>query len=125
MRMILLGTVTAMAWCSCANAETKVPGETGYPEVAIGYSALMAGDNERAVRDMLAGDVSRHDPAYLLNLGQAYARTGRMAEARELFRKAARKRDTVDLVLADGRVINSKMAARQALATVEVGLASR
>ncbi|MBL0924756.1 MAG: tetratricopeptide repeat protein [Sphingomonadaceae bacterium] len=108
-----------------AQAQQIGESEVAYPAKAIGYSALNEGDNQQAIDDLLQGHVSRHDPAFLLNLGQAYARSGRFAEAREMFRRAARKRDAVDLVLADGRVVNSKLAARQALATVQVGLAAR
>lgn len=125
--MKLLFTSVLMVTClsGTAHAESLNGVETAYPATAIGYEALSAGDNERAVKDMLNGSISRHDPAFLLNLGQAYARTGRLSEARDLFRKAAKKRESIDLVLADGRVISSKLAARQALATVQVGLASR
>lgn len=125
MKSLFASALIVTAFCGVAHAETMVVRETAYPKVAIGYDALMAGDNERAIRDMLKGNISRHDPAFLLNLGQAYARSGRIAEARELFRKAARKRDDFDLVLADGRVINSRQAAHQALATVQVGIAAR
>jgi lipopolysaccharide biosynthesis regulator YciM len=125
MRLLSGSVLAAVMCCGVAHAEPLLSGETAYPKIAIGYDALVAGDNERAIRDMLNGNVSRHDPAFLLNLGQAYARSGRVAEARDLFRQAARKREEVDLVLADGRVINSKLAARQALATVRVGIAAR
>jgi Flp pilus assembly protein TadD len=125
MKTLLVGLLIAVSLGGIAHAETSVEGEVAYPARAIGYDALVAGDNQRAIDDMMAGNVSRHDPAFLLNLGQAYARTGRVAEARELFRRAGRKLEAVDLVLADGRVVNSKLAARQALATVQVGLASR
>jgi lipopolysaccharide biosynthesis regulator YciM len=125
MKALLVGLVISASLGGIAHAKTGVDGEIAYPAKAIGYDALTAGDNQRAVDDMLSGSVSRHDPAFLLNLGQAYARSGRVTEARELFRRAARKRETVDLVLADGRVVNSRLAARQALATVQVGLASR
>ncbi len=125
MKTLFVSALMLVSLSGVAHAEPTVSGEVAYPQKAIGYDALVAGDNERAIRDMLSGNVSRHDPAFLLNLGQAYARSGRVSEARELFRLAARKRENVDLVLADGRVMNSKLAARQALATVQVGLASR
>lgn len=125
MKSLFASILVSASVCGAAQAESTVAGETAYPKAAIGYDALMAGDNERAIADMLKGNISRHDPAFLLNLGQAYARSGRIAEARELFRQAAKKRDDVDLVLADGRVINSRQAARQALATVQVGIAAR
>lgn len=125
MKKLLVGLILAASLGGIAHAENAIVGETAYPAKAIGYDALAVGDNQRAIDDMMSGSVSRHDPAFLLNLGQAYARSGRVTEARELFRRAARKRETVDLVLADGRVVDSKLAARQALATVQVGLASR
>lgn len=125
MKSLFASALIVTAFCGVAHAEPVVDGETAYPKAAIGYEALISGDNERAINDILSGNISRHDPALLLNLGQAYARSGRITEARELFRKAARKRDAVDLVLADGRVINSRQAARQALATVQVGIAAR
>jgi pentatricopeptide repeat protein len=125
MKTLFISTLVLVSLSGVAYAAPTLNGEVAYPQTAIGYDALASGDNERAIRDMLAGNVSRHDPAFLLNLGQAYARSGRVSEARELFRQAARKREVVDLVLADGRVMSSKLAARQALATVQVGLAAR
>lgn len=125
MKSLFLSALVLVSASGVAHAAPVVDGEVAYSKTGIGYDALTAGDNERAIRDMLAGDVSRHDPAFLLNLGQAYARSGDVTKARELFRLAAKKRDVVDLVLADGRVMSSKMAARQALATVQVGIAAR
>lgn len=125
MKSLFLNALVLVSATGVAHAEPALNGEVSYPHTAIGYEALAAGDHERAVRDMLAGNVSRHDPAFLLNLGQAYARSGELSKARELFRLAAKKRDVVDLVLADGRVMSSKLAARQALATVQVGIAAR
>jgi Flp pilus assembly protein TadD len=125
MKSLFVSALVLTAFAGAAHAESTSSIETAYPSKAIGYDALAAGDNARAINDMMSGSVSRNDPAFLLNLGQAYARTGRIAEAREMFRAAARKRENVDLVLADGRVIGSKQAAYQALATVQVGLAVR
>jgi Flp pilus assembly protein TadD len=125
MKLLFASALIAFGFAGVTHAESAKGVETAYPETAIGYKALASGNNERAISDMLDGSISRHDPAFLLNLGQAYARTGRLAEARELFRRAARKTENVDLVLADGRVVSSKLAARQALATVQVGIASR
>lgn len=125
MKSLFVSVLIAAGMAGAAHAESANGTETAYPLVEIGYEALSAGDNGRAISDMMDGSISRHDPAFLINLGQAYARTGRLAEARELFRKAAKKRESVDLVLADGRIVNSKLAAKQALATVQVGMASR
>jgi tetratricopeptide (TPR) repeat protein len=125
MKSLFVSALMIAGFTGTAHAESTVATETAYPAKAIGYDALTAGDNVRAVDDMMNGSISRHDPAFLLNLGQAYARIGRITEALEMFRAAARKSENVDLVLADGRVIGSKQAARQALATVQVGLAAR
>jgi hypothetical protein len=125
MKSLFLSALVLVSASGVAHAAPAVDGEVAYSKTDIGYDALVAGDNEGAIRDLLNGSVSRHDPAFLLNLGQAYARSGRATEARALFRLAAKKRDVVDLVLADGRVISSKLAARQALATVQVGIAAR
>ena len=69
--------------------------------------------------------VNRNDPARLINLGQAYARTGRTAEAAQLFLTAMESRDQIDLILADGKVMNSREAAKQALAKLQSRVASR
>ena len=125
MKSLFVSALVLVSASGVAHAAPVLSDEVAYPHKAIGYDALAAGDNERAISDILSGNVSRHDPAFLLNLGQAYARSGRVSEARELFRQAAKKREVVDLVLADGRVMSSKLAARQALATVQVGIAAR
>jgi hypothetical protein len=50
---------------------------------------------------------------------------GRMDEASALFTVVMQSRDSVDLVLADGSVMNSKDAARKAYARLQPRLASR
>ena len=86
----------------------------------------MRGDNERAVSQILASaQVSKHDPAKLLNLGHAYARIGQTEKAAGYFKAAMQAREGVDLVLADGRVLNSKVAAREALANLQTRVATR
>ena len=52
-------------------------------------------------------------------------RMGRMAEASAMFNIVMQSRDSVDLVLADGRVMNSKDAARKAYASLQPRLATR
>jgi lipopolysaccharide biosynthesis regulator YciM len=74
---------------------------------------------------MSNAQVSKHDPAKLLNLGRAYARIGRTEQAAEYFKAAMQTRDSVDLVLADGRVMNSKVAAREAYANLQTRIATR
>lgn len=126
MKLLLTGALVTGLMGVAAHAQPTTNIETAYPKGSIGYEALVKGDNERAVSQILASaQVSRHDPAKLLNLGHAYARLGRMDEASALFTVVMQSRDSVDLVLADGRVMNSKEAARKAYARLQPRLATR
>lgn len=126
MKSLFISIVLASTISVGAHAEINVVGEIGYPNGSIGYEALVAGDNQRAIDEILSNNrISRHDPARLINLGQAYARTGRINEARAMFNAALEKRDQIDLVLADGRVMNSKDAASLALSKLQSRMASR
>lgn len=126
MKLVIVSAVIATLMTGAAHAQSPVAGEISYPQGSIGYEALVRGDNERAIADILKSEkISRHDPAKLLNLGRAYARTGRTAEAATLFKAALDSRESVDLVLADGRVMNSKAAAQTAYAGLQMRMASR
>lgn len=126
MKLLLIGALVTGMMSVTAHAQPNMNGETAYPKGSIGYEALVRGDNERAVLQILNDEqVSRDDPAKLLNLGRAYARMGRMEEASTMFAAAMQSRDTVDLVLADGRVMNSKDAARKAFAVLQTRFATR
>jgi lipopolysaccharide biosynthesis regulator YciM len=126
MKMLLVSVLAIVASNGAAYAEPATSGEIGYPQGSIGYDALIAGDNDRAISEILASNrISRRDPAKMINLGQAYARTGRTAEAADLFTAAMESREEMDLVLADGRVISVKDAARRALANLKTKVATR
>ncbi len=126
MKSLFASALVIIAGCGVAHAEPAANGEIGYPQGSIGYDALMAGDNDRAISQITTSDrVSRRDPAKLINLGQAYARTGRTTQAAELFTAAMQSRDEVDLILADGTVMNSKEVATLALAKLRTRVASR
>lgn len=126
MKNLFISTLAVISIAGVAQAEPAATGEIGYPKGSIGYDALVSGDNERAIAQILSNhQISQHDPAKQINLGQAYARTGRTSEAAKLFSAAMRNRDEVDLILADGRVMNSKEAARQALAGLQTRIATR
>jgi uncharacterized protein HemY len=125
MKMMLSPALIAGAFSVAVPAKPGAVGEISYPQGSIGYEALMRGDNERAVSQILASaQVSKHGPAKLLNLGRAYARMGQAEKAAEFFKAAMQARESVDLVLADGRVMNSKVAAREALANLQMRVAS-
>ncbi len=98
-------------------------GEIGYAKGALAYDALMAGDNQAAVARLESSKLK--DPAVMINLGQAYARTGRTGDAAKMFTAAMNSNRSFDLVLADGQVINSRKAAAIALDDLNGRLASR
>jgi Flp pilus assembly protein TadD len=126
MKLLLTGALVTGLMGVAAHAQPTMNGEIAYPKGSIGYEALVRGDNARAVSQILtSAQVSRDDPAKLLNLGCAYARMGRMAEASAMFTTVMQSRDSVDLVLADGRVMNSKDAARKAYANLQPRIATR
>lgn len=126
MKLTMISALAATLIGGAAYAQVPSSSEVVYPAGSIGYEALVRGDNERAISEILKSEkVSRHDPAKLLNLGRAYARTGRTQEAATLFKAALDSRENVELVLADGRVMNSKDAAKMAYANVRTRMASR
>lgn len=98
-------------------------GEIGYNKGALAYDALMSGDNQGAVDKLESSKLS--DPAVMINLGQAYARTGRAGDAAKMFMAAMNSNRSFDLVLADGQVIDSRKAAEIALNNLNGRLASR
>ncbi|MEH6755993.1 MAG: hypothetical protein V7676_00615 [Parasphingorhabdus sp.] len=98
-------------------------GEIGYAKGSLAYDALVAGDNEAAVQKLEGERLT--DPAVMINLGQAYARTGRPGDAAKMFMAAMNSNRSFDLVLADGQVVNSRKAAEIALNSLNGRLASR
>ncbi len=101
-------------------------GEVGYSEGALGYDAMVAGDYRKAAVQIEANDrIAADDPARLINLGQAYAKMGRHAEARAMLETAANSRKHFDLVLANGAIMNSRDVARIVLVNMENRFAAR
>jgi len=99
--------------------------ELDYPKGSLGFDALVRADYATAEAQLRADRrVAEKDPARLINLGQVFARTGRITEARRLFRQALQVAD-VELVLADDRAMGSHDAARAALRELRPTLASR
>ncbi len=97
--------------------------EIGYAKGALAYEALISGDNQVAVQTL---ENSRlNDPAVMINLGQAYARTGRSGDAAKMFVAAMNSNRSFDLILSDGQIINSRNAAKIALKNLNGKVASR
>lgn len=111
-------------------AQTATPETPGPEHVDVAYAELAQGQSDAAVSRIIGSDALRaSDPAALINLGTAYARIGRMTEARSCFERAIASRERYDLELADGRWMDSRRAARAALNLLEqretLALASR
>jgi Tfp pilus assembly protein PilF len=119
--------IAALAVMISVSTQAKEPkGEVGYQTGELGYDALMAGDNQRAAQQILAhADENTSDPAKLLNLGRAYQRMGRNADAIRMFQSAITSRDIFDVELADGTIMSSREAAKIALAQFNARMASR
>ncbi len=118
--------VSALAVASNAALASGGEREIGYDRGELGYEALIAGDNEKALKQLKESTASsKDDPAKLINLGRAYERLGRYAEAANMFRAAMNCRRQFDLELSDGSIINSRDAARLSLERLESNIATR
>jgi Flp pilus assembly protein TadD len=106
--------LTAAFIAAPAFAETAEP-----DRVDVAFEALAEGRTAEAVVQLQqSGGDKTEDPAVLINLGTAYARQGRIEEARQMFEAAMASSDRYDLELADGSWVDSRVAARMALANL-------
>lgn len=124
MKKILLPLV-ALALSSPAAAQSiiVVTGPQADSNVLpVAYAELKAGDNRAAVAK-LTGETSvdARDPSRLINLGTAYARLGRTDDATAAYTAAIDSPIRYDLELASGRYVDSRWAARTALANMSAG----
>jgi Tfp pilus assembly protein PilF len=88
--------------------------------VDVAFDALSQGHTVDAVDQLRRSDaVKAGDPAALINLGTAYARQGRIAEARAAYRAAMASDTRYDLELSDGSWSDSREAAKMALDKLE------
>ncbi|ESZ86104.1 MAG: hypothetical protein Q27BB25_16010 [Blastomonas sp. CACIA14H2] len=104
--------------------------EIGYETGALGYAALLKGNYPVALEQMQAAEkqvspAARRDPARLINMGLAYAKMGDLALARSHYQAAIDADRSFDVILSDGRVMDSRVAARHALRRLDQGYASR
>ncbi|RDV06328.1 hypothetical protein DXH95_02515 [Sphingorhabdus pulchriflava] len=94
--------------------------EIGYERGALGFEALMANDNQTALRQIQsAKSVPHNDPARLINLGRAHARLGNVSQAQLAFEAAANCREHFDIVLSNGKIMNSRKAAMLSLQSLK------
>lgn len=82
----------------------------------VGYEELAQNRPQDAIARIEAGHGAQsNDPAALINLGNAYARLGDTAKAMRYYRAAAASDEQYELELADGRWMDSRIAARRAI----------
>ncbi len=105
-----------------AQAATGITVEAQPQFDAVGYQALASGRPDLAIERISSDPVmSATDPAALINLGTAYARSGDHAAAMARYQAALISRDRYDLELADGRWLDSRRAARLAIVMLRKG----
>lgn len=124
MKKILLPLV-ALAFATPVGAQSiiVVTGPQADAEaLPVAYAELKAGDNRAAVAKLTAEtNVDARDPSRLINLGTAYARLGRTDDAAAAYTAALGSPIRYDLELANGRYVDSRWAARTALANLTEG----
>ena len=88
----------------------------------VAFTELKVGENRAAIVK-LTGETTldARDPSRLINLGTAYARLGRVADAAAAYDAAATSPIRYDVELADGRYVDSRWAARSARANLNGG----
>ena len=124
MKKILL-PLAALAFASPAAAQSIVvvtAPQADESVLPVAYTELKAGENQAAV-DKLAAEtqLDKRDPSRLINLGTAYARLGRTVEAAAAYDTAIGSPIRYDVELANGDYVDSRWAARTALANLNQG----
>lgn len=121
MKVISVGFAIASVMLTASAAVAGNPAaEIGYERGALGFEALMANDNETALRQLQSSkSVPHNDPARLINLGRAHARLGNEGQARQAFEAAANCKEHFDIILSDGKVMNSRKAAMLSLQSLK------
>ncbi len=86
----------------------------------VAYETLASGEAREAVQTLEALRAENPgEPAILINLGAAYAATGQAEQAAAAYREAIESDIRYRLELADGRWVDSRRAAREALRNLE------
>ncbi|KQN00699.1 hypothetical protein ASE85_08605 [Sphingobium sp. Leaf26] len=112
---MMMGLALAAMMPGMAQAAPEEMVVVGAPDGTLAATAIQAGRFADAQRKLAAMPVyGENDPARLINLGNAYAGLGRMAQAREAYR-SARFAPEVTLVLANGTEESSRSVAVRAL----------
>ena len=120
-KLMLAGVAMVMAPpLATASATARELVADGVTVLPVAFDEMRSGRTEAAIAKLQAeGDLSARDPSRLINLGSAYARQGRDAEAAAMFRAAIASPIRYDVELASGDYMDSRWAARIALARLE------
>lgn len=110
-------TTIILAAAMAQSAPAAAIEQAGVSDVA--YTELSAGDADGAIRKLEGSATDSDDPALLINLGTAYARQGATDKALAAFRAAIASPERYELELADGSWMDSREAARSALARLQ------
>ena len=121
----ILPLLFALAFTAPAMAQSIVvtgSEESDLSPLPVAYEELSAGQNQAAVAK-LTGDsaLDARDPSRLINLGTAYARLGQTGDAQTAYKAAITSPIRYDVELASGDYMDSRWAARTALANLNQG----
>lgn len=90
--------------------------------VDVAFEELSSAQNEAAIFRIEGNTaLDQEDPARLINLAIAYAREGRVDEARDLLGAAAHSETRYQLETASGEWVDSRRLAMRALALIDNG----
>lgn len=96
--------------------DAAVQGNSDLVKGVVGQDVLQTGNLDAAIVKLEAEcRKTDNDPALLINLGQAYARSGDFESAEASFIKARDSRKRYDILLANGEVMSTRAAAKEAL----------
>ena len=120
-KTVLAGIAMVLAIThAAAPAAARNLSADGVTVLPVAFDEMQTGRTDAAIAKLQAdNDLSARDPSRLINLGSAYARLGRHAEAAAMFRAAITSPIRYDLELANGAYMDSRWAARTALARLE------
>ncbi|WP_379552782.1 hypothetical protein [Qipengyuania sp. DGS5-3] len=88
----------------------------------VAQDALLEGRNHAAIEQIESNsELDADDPARLINLGIARARTGDYDAARALFQAVIAHKERVELETAEGDWVDSRRLARKAISMLDRG----
>jgi Tfp pilus assembly protein PilF len=114
-------TLVLSALLAATQAPTAAAAPSGEIEQReVAYEKLASGRTAQAIVELELSLLEEpDDPATLINLGTAYAHQGNTAAAARSFRAALSSDTRYRLELADGSWVDSRLAARRALESLE------